>query len=152
MVKRGLRKYRLLCGNYCDWDLILLWITIGYQFNRQATLASYSPYQLFCGRKLILLSFVWEKLNHVVDLDDPYVWAQCLHNQVEFFKWVMPMGLEDLYITQYYDTLWYARICSRAYWPQLQQSSKEIMSICNARDLPPWMFRHSILCIKDILL
>jgi transposase InsO family protein len=50
-VKRGLRKYGLLEGNHRDWDLKLLWIAMGYRFSRQASLASYSPYQLLYGRE-----------------------------------------------------------------------------------------------------
>lgn len=44
IVKRGLRMYRLLHGNHCDWSLMLLWIVMGYYFNKQTSLASYNPY------------------------------------------------------------------------------------------------------------
>lgn len=60
---------------------MLSWIAMGYRFSRQTTLASYNPYQLLYGREPILLSFIREKLDHVVDLDDPYIWAQCLHDR-----------------------------------------------------------------------
>ena len=80
-VKRGLRKYGLLHGNHRDWDLMLPWIAMGYRFSRQASLASYSPYQLLYGREPILPSSVREKLAPVVNLDDPDVWAQCLHDR-----------------------------------------------------------------------
>ena len=43
-IKRGLRKYGLLQGSHWDCDLILLWIIMGYGFNRHALLASYNPY------------------------------------------------------------------------------------------------------------
>ena len=36
----GLRKYGLFRGSHWDWDLMLLWITMGYQFSRVASLAS----------------------------------------------------------------------------------------------------------------
>ena len=60
---------------------MLPWIAMGYRFSRQASLASYSPYQLLYGREPILPSSVREKLAPVVNLDDPDVWAQCLHDR-----------------------------------------------------------------------
>ena len=79
-VKCGLRKYGLLHGNHRDWDLMLPYVAMGYRFSWQASLASYSPYQLLYIREPILPSSVQEKLTLVVDLDDPDVWAQCLHD------------------------------------------------------------------------
>lgn len=61
-----------------------------------------------------------KNLNLVVDLDDPEVWTQCLHERVEFFKRAMPMAMKNLSTTQYRDTLQYARIRSGAYRPQLR--------------------------------
>ena len=58
-----------------------------------------------------------EILTPVVDLDDPDVWAQCLYDQVEFFKRAMPIAMENLSIAQYRDTLHYACIRSGAYRP-----------------------------------
>ena len=55
-----------------------------------------------------------EILTPVVDLDDPDVWAQCLYDQVEFFKRAMPIAMENLSIAQYRDILCYVHICSRA--------------------------------------
>ena len=78
MVKWGLRKYGLLCCNHCDWDLMLLSIVMGYQISRQTSLASYSLYQVLYRRQPMLPNYVKKKLNLVVDLDDPKVWAQCL--------------------------------------------------------------------------
>ena len=42
-TKRGLRKYGLLRGSHRDWDLILPWIAMSYQFNKHASLVSYNP-------------------------------------------------------------------------------------------------------------
>ncbi len=120
-VKRGLRKYGLLEGNHQDWDLKLPWIAMGYRFSRQASLASYSPYQLLYGREPILPSAVREKLDPVVDLDDPAVWAQVLQQRAEYFQRAMPMAMENLAIAQHRDTLRYARIRSGAYKPQLRR-------------------------------
>ena len=74
-IKYGLRKYGLLQGGHCDWDLMLPWIAMGYRFIRQAFLAAFSPYQLLYGRKPILPSSKREKLAPIVDLDDPEVWT-----------------------------------------------------------------------------
>ena len=64
-------------------------------------------------------SAVREKLHPVVDLDDPKVWAQTLHDRVEYFRRAMPIALENLAIAQHKDTLQYACIRSGAYWLQL---------------------------------
>jgi hypothetical protein len=41
-MKRGLRKYGMVHGNHKDCDFKLRWVTIGYQFSRHASLASYA--------------------------------------------------------------------------------------------------------------
>ena len=51
-----------------------------YRFSRHASLSSFIPYQLLYGREPALPSAVREKLHPVVDLDDPEVWAQTLHD------------------------------------------------------------------------
>ena len=91
---------------------------MGYGFSRQASLVSYSPYQLFYGCEPILPSSNRGKLAPIVDLDDPNVWAQCLHDCAKFFQRAMPMAMENLAIAQHCDTLRYARIRSGAYRPQ----------------------------------
>ena len=94
---------------------------MGYYFSRQASLLSFSPYQLLYGRELVLPSAVREKLHPVVDLDDPEVWAQTLQDRAEYFQKAMPMALKNLAIAQHRNTLRYTRIRSGAYRPQLQQ-------------------------------
>ena len=54
---------------------MLPWIAMGYRFNRQASLASYIPYQLLYGHEHVFLNYIGKKLAQVVDLDDPNVWA-----------------------------------------------------------------------------
>ena len=51
---------------------------MGYRFSRQASLSSFSLYQLLYGGEPVLPSAVREKLHPMVDLDDPEVWAQTL--------------------------------------------------------------------------
>jgi hypothetical protein len=114
-TKHGLRKYGLLRGSHRNWDLMLPWIAMGYQFSRQTSLASYSLYQLLYGREPIFPSFIREKLAPVVDLDDPNIWAECLQEGGQFFQRAMPMAMENLSIAQHRDTLRYARIRSGAY-------------------------------------
>jgi hypothetical protein len=80
-IKCGLRNYELLQGSLQDWDLMLPWIAIDYRFNKHVSLASYVLYQLLYGREPIFLSSIQEKLTHVVDLDDPDIWAYCLHER-----------------------------------------------------------------------
>jgi hypothetical protein len=74
IVKHGLWKYGLLGRNHWDWDLLLPWIAMGYKFSKQASLASYIPYQLLYGREPILPSAIKERLDPMVNLDDLEVW------------------------------------------------------------------------------
>ena len=76
------------------------WIAMGYRFSRQASLSSFSPYQLLYGREPVLPSAVKEKLHLVVDLDDAEVWAQTLQDRAKYFRKAMPMALENLAIAQ----------------------------------------------------
>jgi hypothetical protein len=110
-VKRGLRKYSLKKGHHGDWDLQLPWIAMGYQFNKQASLASFSPYYLLFGRHLVLPKVIQADANTVLaNMDNPDTWALMSEQWAELFKWVMPMALENLSIAQHRDTLWYATI------------------------------------------
>ena len=84
-------------------------------------MASYNLYQLLYGRELILPNLIWGKLAHVVDLDDPNIWAKCLHERAQFFQRAMPMAMENLSIAQHCDTLRYAHICSGDYRPQFRR-------------------------------
>ena len=125
-----LRKYGLLWGNHRDWDLMLPWIAMGNRFNKHASLAFYSPYQLLYGREPILPSYIQEKLTFVMDLNDPNIWAKFLHEQAQFFQRTIPMATENLSIAQHHSTLRYARICSGAYRPQLRRfQQRKIMNI-----------------------
>jgi hypothetical protein len=126
---------------------------MGYRFSRQASLTSYSPYQLLYGREPILPSPVREKLALVVNLDDPNVWAQCLHDRAEFFQKAMPMTIENLNIAQHRDTLRYARIRSGAYRPQVCRFSKGDY-VYLQREAPTTLdvkAGRTILRVKDVL-
>ena len=69
------------------------------------------------GHEAIFPNSIWEKLAHVVDVDDPNIWAECLHERAQFFQRAMPMAMENLSIVKHRETLRYARICSGAYRP-----------------------------------
>jgi hypothetical protein len=73
---------------------MLLWIAMGYRFNKQTSLASYNPHQLMYGREPILLSFIQEKSAFVVDLDDPNIWAESLQERAQFFQNAIPMAMK----------------------------------------------------------
>ena len=60
-----------------------------------------------------------------MDLDDPDVWDQCLHDRAQFFKRATSTAMENLSISQHRNTLRYARIHSGAYRPQLQRFAEE---------------------------
>lgn len=84
-VKQGLRKYGLCRGNHRNWDLISPWIAMGYRFNIQASWLCVLLTN-FCMKETYIAKFYSKKLNLVVDLNDPEVWAKCLHERAEFFK------------------------------------------------------------------
>ncbi len=65
----------------------------------------------------MLSNAIREKLNLVVDLDDPILWAKTLQDYAMYFENFMPMVLENLVITQHRDSLWYARLRNGAYQP-----------------------------------
>lgn len=69
--------------------------------------------------KLILLSYISEKLAAILDLDGSNIWTQCLHDLAKIFKKTMLIAIENLSITQYYDTLEYPCIYNEAYQLQL---------------------------------
>ena len=52
---------------------MLLWIAMGYQFSKHASLTSYNLYQLLYGREHVFPSSIQGKLGHVVDLGNPNV-------------------------------------------------------------------------------
>jgi hypothetical protein len=64
---------------------------------------------------------VREKLDPVVNLDDPGIWAEVLQDRAEYFQRAMPMAMENLAIAQHRDIVRYARIRSGAYRPQLRR-------------------------------
>ena len=110
IVKHGLCKYGLQEGHLGDWDLQLLWLAMGYQFSRQASLASFSPYFLLYGREPNLRAAIRRDVDRVLHLDDPTMWMQACTKRAELFRWVMPMAFQNLAIAQHQDTLCYAII------------------------------------------
>lgn len=77
-IKCTLHKYRLLLGNYNDNNLNLSQIKMVYCFNQQASLASFSTFQLMYGKESMLLLAIKEKLDPIVDLDNLKVYIQIL--------------------------------------------------------------------------
>jgi len=66
--KKGLWKI-CLTGNKEDWDLALLYITMGYMMSKHASLSHFSPYFLLFGRHSIPPSSIVAQMDQVVDLD-----------------------------------------------------------------------------------
>ena len=94
---------------------------MGNWFSRQASLTSCSLYQLLYEPEPILLKFIRKKLDHIVDLDGPNIWAEFLQERAQFFQSAMPMAMKNLSIAQHCDTLHYARIHSGVYRPQFRR-------------------------------
>jgi hypothetical protein len=49
---------------------------MGYQFNKQASLASFSYYFVPFGCEPQLLASICKDVDYVVNLDDPNLWVQ----------------------------------------------------------------------------
>ena len=120
-VKRGLCKYGLQKGHLGDWDIQLPWLAMEYRFNKQASLASFSPYFLFFGREPELPMSIRRDVASVVNFDDLDVGIQACEQQATLFKRAMPIALENLTIAQHRDTLRYATIRGGGYCPRLRR-------------------------------
>jgi hypothetical protein len=70
-MKRALCKYGLQKGHLGDWDIQSPWLAMGYQFSRQASLASFSPYFLLYSQNPDLPTTIHHESSEVVNLDDP---------------------------------------------------------------------------------
>jgi hypothetical protein len=118
----GLRKYSLKKGHHGDWDLQLPWITMGYRFNKQAFLASFSPYYLLFERQSVLSKAIQTDADTMLaNMDNPDTWALVSKQRVDLFKRVMSMALENLSIVQHRDTLRYTTIRRGGYRPQVRR-------------------------------
>ncbi|CAM6122949.1 unnamed protein product [Calypogeia fissa] len=120
-VKRGLRKYGLQKGHLGDWDIQLPWLAMGYRFNRQASLASFSSYFLLFGRDPDLLAAICREVVEAVNLDDSMVWVRVCSQRAELFQRVMPAAFENLAIAQHRNTLRYATIRGGGYRPLVRR-------------------------------
>lgn len=56
---------------------------MGCRFNWLVVFGFYSIFQVLYGRELVFPSAVIVKLNPIVDLDDPKIWAQVRHDHAE---------------------------------------------------------------------
>jgi hypothetical protein len=83
---------------------------MGYRFNYEASLVSFSPYFLLYGRDPDLPTTIHREFSEVVNLDDPKMWLRVCSQCAELFQRVMPAAFENLAIAQHKDTLRYAII------------------------------------------
>jgi hypothetical protein len=94
---------------------------MGYQFSRQTSLASFSPYFLLYGQNPDLPTTIHRESNEVVNLDDPEMWFRVCSQRVELFRKVMLVAFENLAIAQHRDTLRYAIIRGGGYRPSIRR-------------------------------
>ncbi len=121
IVKRALHKYGLQKGHLGDWDIQSPWLAMGYQFNRQASLASFSPYFLLYNRDPDLPTTICRESSEVVNLDDLEMWLRVCSQRAKLFRRVMPVMFENLAIAQHRDTLWYATLRGGGYRPSIRR-------------------------------
>ncbi|GAQ92009.1 hypothetical protein KFL_009030040, partial [Klebsormidium nitens] len=117
VVKRALRKWCL--GHAAeDWDLYLPWVAMGYNFSTQASLASFSSYQLVHGRSPVVPGAIKVEIAEPLDLDNEERLVALVAERAKLFERWMPMAMGNLEIAQHRDTLRYAKTRSGAWKPQ----------------------------------
>jgi hypothetical protein len=98
--KKGLQKICLI-GNKEDWDLALLYITMGYRMFKHVSLFHFAPYFLLFGRHPIPPFSIAAQMDQVVDLDSLTTWARVITKRVALFRRVVPMAMENLSIAHH---------------------------------------------------
>jgi hypothetical protein len=98
--KKGLRKI-CLTRNKKDWDMALLYITMGYMMSKHTSWFHLSPYFLLFERHPIPPSSIVAQMDQVVNFDSPATWARVITERAALFRRAMPMAMENLSITQH---------------------------------------------------
>lgn len=122
-TKVALRKYGLIAGNHSNWDLQLPWLSMGYNFSKQASLAAFSPYHLVYGREPVLAGSLHPAEEAVVldILDKPAAWREAVVQRATAFQRTMPVAMRNLAIAQQRDTRRYAQIRGGGYKPRIRR-------------------------------
>ncbi len=84
-MKRALRKHGLQKGHLRDWDIQSPWLAMGYRFNCQASLVSFSTYFILYGQDPDLPTTIRRESNEVVNIDDPEMWLRVCSQRAELF-------------------------------------------------------------------
>ncbi len=93
----------------------------GYKMSKHASLSHFALYIILFGRHPIPLSSIVAQMDQVVDLDSPATWARGIAKRAVLFRRVMTMAMENLYIAQHRNTLWYAYTRGGNYKPKVTQ-------------------------------
>jgi len=118
-VKRGLWEHGFKKGHTQDWNLQLPWLAMGYRFNQQASLTSFSLYFLLFARDPELPTSICHNVMTMINFNDPSMWILACGQHVFLFRHVMPMAMENIIITRHQNILWYATIHGGGYRPQV---------------------------------
>ncbi|KAH8946830.1 hypothetical protein BDL97_11G007900 [Sphagnum fallax] len=89
--------------------------------SKHASLSHFTLYFILFGRHPIPLSSIVVQMDQVVDLDSPATWARGITKRAVLFRRVMTMAMENLYIAQHRNTLWYAYTRGGNYKPKVTQ-------------------------------
>ncbi len=118
-VKKWFQKICFI-GNKEDLNLALPYITMGYKMSTHTFLFHFTPYFLLFGRHPIPPFSIVTQMDQVVDLDSLAIWARVIAKKATLFRRVMPMAMENLSITQHWDTLRYAHTRGGSYKPKVR--------------------------------
>lgn len=83
---------------------------MGYRFNNQASLSTFSPYFVLYKQEQVLLLPTKGGAQGMVKMDDSKTWLATCQAWANLFRYIMPMALEKLGIAKQRDMLWYATI------------------------------------------
>jgi hypothetical protein len=87
---------------------IVVVIAMGYKFNKQTSLTSFSIYLFLCFQKPNLPTSIYRAMVVVLALDGPNVWMHACDRKAHLFEKIMPMTFEFFFIVQHIDKLQYA--------------------------------------------
>ena len=117
-IKRAVRKQTEERGMDCEWDEALPYIQLGYNCSAQAS-TRISPYQLIYGVAPTVPPAIKERMEGLVELDDPKTAADLLIKRAQALKENCVTAADNLLIAQHRDTLRYAHVRSGSYAPRL---------------------------------
>ena len=112
-----------LIGEVSGWEDKLTAITMGYRMSTHESVAHFSPFYLFFGRRPLLGRSVSNRLRELreLDMDNEAAWVAGVTARAEAFKPELQMAMRNLAVAQARDRLRYAYTRGGTYRPRPKQ-------------------------------